>query len=114
KHSGIVAKREEMADPHLWNYAYLDWRIDRTKRKHRFGLSSFMGGFKDGNITFCRLRPRHRSTRGIRTFAHGMTADVVRQRAGLDDLRHGVDHRLNALAWRQETERQNDRLSDEA
>jgi hypothetical protein len=35
-------------------------------------------------------------------------------RADLDDSRHGVDHRLNALAGRQQTERQNDLLANEA
>src|SRR5437867_11915507 len=35
-------------------------------------------------------------------------------RADFDDSRHGVDHRLDALAGRQETERQDDLLANEA
>ena len=40
--------------------------------------------------------------------------DIDGVRAGFDDFRHGIDHGLDALAGRQQAERQNDGLSDEA
>ena len=40
--------------------------------------------------------------------------DIDGVRAGFDDCRHGIDHGLDALARRQQTERQNDRLAAEA
>ena len=40
--------------------------------------------------------------------------DIDGVRAGFDDLRHGIDHGLDALARRQQAERQDDRLSAEA
>ena len=40
--------------------------------------------------------------------------DIDGVRAGFDDSRHGIEHDLDAFVWRQETERQNDRLSGEA
>ncbi len=37
--------------------------------------------------------------------------DIDRVRAGFDDVGHRIDHRLDALARRQQAERQNDRFS---
>ena len=40
--------------------------------------------------------------------------DIDGVRAGFDDFRHGIDHGLDALARRQQAERQDDGLSGEA
>ena len=40
--------------------------------------------------------------------------DIEGVRAGFDDSRHGIEHGVDALIWREETEGQNNRLSGKA
>src|SRR5439155_9794821 len=81
----IIAEREKMPDPQLRNNRRLAPSYDRSYRKRKSRSSALARSLQDRKIALDGFRPRHRSAGRVRAFAHGMTADVVRQQAS--DLR---------------------------
>src|SRR5665213_3527805 len=79
EHARIVAERKEMPDLNLRYDVLVSSRHDRINGKQypRPGILAL--SLEDGNIALSRLHPRHRSACRVRTFAHGMPAEVVRQ-----------------------------------
>src|SRR6202162_1869319 len=90
EHARTVAEREEMLDSHLRNGGSLAPSDDWINRKRYSRSGGRARSLKHREITLGRLRPRHRSTRRVGAFAHGITADVVRKQAR-DFGAHGVD-----------------------
>src|SRR5205807_5650499 len=79
EHARAIAEREEMPDPQLRNGRRLAPSHDRIIRKRKSRSSALTRSLQDGKIALGGFRPRHRSAGRVRAFAHGMTADVVRQ-----------------------------------
>ena len=84
EHSGIVAEREEMADPDLRTTA-LGRAHQRTSAEARLIVQGYFlcrALSKTVKVALCRLRPCHRSARRIGALAHRQPADIVRQQTG--------------------------------
>src|SRR5712692_5610675 len=84
EHARTIAEREEMPDPHFRYDVSLAPRDDRINRKRYSRSDIFACSLEDRKIALGYLYPSHRSARRVSAFAHGVTADVVRQQA--DDL----------------------------
>src|SRR5271170_2470545 len=69
-------------DPHFRNAVSLALGEDRINWSQYSRLGVLARCLEDCEIALGRLCPRHRSACRVRTFAHGMTADVVRQQTG--------------------------------
>ena len=82
--------------------------IDELVEEHDMVLDAKLAHARRQAVAICLALMPHKVRMGrAENDIHGV-------RARLDDLRHGIDHDLDALAWRQQAERQNDRLSAEA
>src|ERR1700687_3694412 len=81
-HARTIAEREEMPDPHLGYEKALARGDDRINRKRKFRSGIFVRSFEYRKIALGGLYPSHRSARRISALAHGLTADVVCQKAG--------------------------------
>src|SRR5271169_6859769 len=74
-----VAERKEMLDLNVRYDVSVSLRDDRINGKQYFRPGILGLSLEDGKIALGRLHPSHRSACRVRTFAHGMPADVVRQ-----------------------------------
>src|SRR5271168_4896613 len=79
EYARTFAERKEMPDPNLRHDVSASPRNDRI-RYIRPGILAL--SLEDGKIALGRLHPSHRSACCICTFAHGITADIVRQQTG--------------------------------
>ena len=66
------------------------------KHRRNFRHISYASCFKYIEIALGRLRPCHRSARGISAFAHGMASDIVRQQRG-----NFISDRSGIVEWNQ-------------
>src|ERR1017187_3910200 len=82
EHARTVAEREEMPDPHFRNAVSVALGDDRINWGQYSSPGVFARALEDCEIALGRLLPRHRSACRIRTFAHGVTTDVVCQQTG--------------------------------
>src|ERR1700674_4245887 len=81
-YAGTVAKREEMPDPHLRYDGALAREADRIDRRRTSGSDVCVCGFENREIPLGGLHPGHRAARPISAFAHGVTPNIVCQKAG--------------------------------